>query len=119
MKITSTGDIGEINFSPLDIKRVVQNLVINAGYASDQNETIEIAIQNKEVAVQISVVDKGCGIPDDVKPHLLKTRYTTKDDGNGFGLLSCREIIEDNHQGKFWFESEEGKGTTFYFTLPI
>jgi signal transduction histidine kinase len=118
MKVVTTGDIDKINFSALDIKRVLQNLVINAGYASQPNDIIEIVVEEKGDFVEISVIDQGCGIPDDVKPHLLKTRYTTKADGNGFGLLSCREIIENNHQGKFWFESEEGKGTRFHFTLP-
>lgn len=118
MKVTSTGDVGELEFNALDIKRVVQNLVINAGYASEQNGTVEIIFQGNGKNTQISVVDQGCGIPDDVKPHLLKTQYTTKDDGNGFGLLSCREIVEDRHQGKFWFDSEAGKGTAFHFTLP-
>jgi signal transduction histidine kinase len=47
----------------------------------------------------------------------LKETYTTKPDGNGFGLMSCKEIIEDLHQGKIFFESEEGKGTTFHFTI--
>jgi signal transduction histidine kinase len=118
IKVTSTGDVDKVNFSALDIKRVLQNLIINAGYASQQKDEIEIVVLDKVDFVEIKVIDQGCGIPDDVKPHLLKTRYTTKDDGNGFGLLSCREIIEDNHQGMFWFDSEEGVGTKFHFTLP-
>ena len=118
MKITTKGNIGEVLFNTLDIKRVMQNLIINAGYVSDQNATVNIVIEDKGNEIQVSVVDQGCGIPDDVKPHLLKSRYTTKSDGNGFGLLSCRDIVEDCHQGKFWFDSEVGKGTAFHFTLP-
>ena len=34
------------------------------------------------------------------------------------GLLSCKSIIEENHQGKLWFKTKPGKGTTFHFTLP-
>jgi signal transduction histidine kinase len=111
-------EIGKVKFNPLDIKRVVQNLIINAGFASEPNETIDILICNNVGNIQISVVDKGCGIPEEVQPFLLKTKFTTKQDGNGFGLLSCRRIIEDHHQGKFWFDSQEGKGTSFHFTLP-
>jgi len=107
----------ELHFNRLDIKRVLQNLVINAGYACNKNDIIEISIMESGSSIEVRVIDKGCGIPDDVKLHLLKTRYTTKTDGNGFGLLSCKEIIEDFHDGKFWFESEEGKGTTFFFKL--
>ena len=117
MKITTKGNIGEVLFNTLDIKRVMQNLIINAGYVSDQNATVNIVIKDKGNEIQVSVVDQGCGIPDDVKPHLLKSRYTTKSDGNGFGLLSCRDIVEDCHQGNFWFDSEVGKGDgiSFYF----
>ena len=107
----------ELHFNRLDIKRVLQNLVINAGYACNKSDIIESSIMDSGSSIEVRVIDKGCGIPDDVKPHLLKTRYTTRADGNGFGLLSCREIIEDFHNGKFWFESEEGKGTTFFFRL--
>ena len=67
---------------------------------------------------EIRVQDRGSGIPEDIKPLILKENYTSKEDGNGFGLMSCREIIEDHHQGKIGFESEVGKGSTFYFTLP-
>ena len=109
----------KVSFNYLDIKRVLQNLLINAGYASEPDGLIEIAIQNKRDEVEISVRDYGMGIPEDVKPLLLKEKFTTKSQGNGLGLLSCREIIEDYHFGRFWFESETGKGTTFYFTLPL
>ena len=68
--------------------------------------------------MQVSVIDSGKGIPEKIKPLLLNERYTSKEDGNGFGLLSCREVIEKHHDGKFWFESEEGKGTAFHFSLP-
>lgn len=106
-------------FNELDVKRVLQNLMINAGYASEKKGVVEVGVEVKENEVWVSVTDHGTGIPDDVKPLLLKEKYTSKPDGNGFGLLSCREIIEEYHQGRFWFESEWGKGTTFYFSLPF
>ncbi|MGV7220550.1 MAG: ATP-binding protein [Nitrospinales bacterium] len=118
IKVSSQGSIGKTAFNSLDIKRVLQNLIVNAGYVSKKNQIIEIIICNTKENIQVSVADSGCGIPDDVKPFLLKTRYTTKPNGNGFGLLSCRNIIEDHHQGRFWFDSKIDKGTTFHFTLP-
>ena len=63
------------------------------------------------------VKDYGNGIPEDIKSLLLKESITTKPDGYGFGLMSCREIIEDRHNGKIYFDSEEGKGAEFHFTL--
>jgi len=102
----------------LDLKRVLQNLIVNAGYASHKGGKIEVYLKDEGDEVQISVVDHGSGIPDDVQPLLLKEQYTSKTDGNGFGLMSCREIIEEYHDGKLGFETEFGKGTTFYFRIP-
>jgi len=49
----------------------------------------------------------------------LKESLTTKEDGNGLGLLSCKHIIENLHQGRFWYDTETGKGTSFRFSLPL
>jgi len=102
----------------LDLKRVLQNLIVNAGYASEKGGKIDVYLEETSDGSKISVVDHGSGIPDDVKPLLLKEKYTSKPDGNGFGLLSCREIVEDYHNGHFGFDSEVGKGSTFYFSVP-
>jgi signal transduction histidine kinase len=111
------GEIPEGYFNSLDIKRVLQNLIINAGYASENDGQIEIIIENIKDKIQVSVRDHGEGIPEDIRPLLLNETFTTKPDGNGFGLMSCREIIQDFHMGEISFESELGKGTTFCFTL--
>ncbi len=105
-------------FNSLDIKRVLQNLIINAGYVTEKKGTIEVLLDELGSFNQISVKDYGGGIPEDIQKILLKENYTSKADGNGFGLMSCREIIEDFHRGKIWFDSEEGKGTTFHITIP-
>jgi signal transduction histidine kinase len=104
-------------FNSLDIKRVLQNLLINAGYVTKKEGHINVNIKDLNDSIQVSVKDFGCGIPEEIKTILLKETYTTKSDGNGFGLMSCKEIIEDFHQGKIFFESEVGKGTTFHFTI--
>lgn len=113
------GHIGKVHFNSLDIKRVIQNLLINAGYATKTGGKITIFITNLGEKVKVSVVDRGFGILDDIKPLLLKESLTTRPEGNGFGLLSCRDIIQDYHQGEIWFESEVNKGTAFHFTLPL
>jgi len=109
--------IAKINY--LDIKRVLQNLIIHAGYATEKNKTITVGINPMDDWVEISVEDQGTGVPDDIKPLLLRDNYTSKPDGHGFGLMSCKAIIENHHQGKIGFDSEWGKGTRFFFRLPL
>ena len=118
VKMNVEGEIQKGYFNYLDIKRVLQNLIINAGYVTEKNGKIDINIKDLNDVTQFSVRDYGCGIKNEIKPLLLKEIYTSKSDGNGFGLMSCREIVEKNHNGKIWFESELGKGTTFIFTIP-
>lgn len=103
----------------LDIKRVLQNLIINAGYATEKGKKISVNLHTVDGWAEISVMDEGTGIPDDIKPLLFNENYTSKPDGNGFGLMSCKAIIENNHQGKIGFESVWGDGTKFYFLLPL
>ena len=109
--------IASINY--LDIKRVLQNLIINAGYATEKDKKITVSIIPLDGWVEVNVEDQGTGVPDDVKPLLLNDNYTSKPDGNGFGLMSCKAIIENHHQGKIGFESEWGRGTKFFFRLPL
>jgi signal transduction histidine kinase len=117
VKVFVDGKVKKALYNYLDIKRVLQNLIINAGYASPKSSSIEVHVKDLNDMVQVSVKDYGEGIPDDIKPILLNENYTSKPDGNGFGLMSCKEIIEDFHDGSIHFESEVGKGTTFHFTI--
>ena len=72
--------------------------------------------------ITISVSDNGIGIPPENLAKLfdiseiLTTTGTAKEKGTGLGLLICKEFVE-KHGGKIWAKSEEGKGSTFYFTL--
>ena len=118
IQVSVKGEVPKGHFNYLDIKRVLQNLLINAGHASEPNTTIDIQCKALNDCIQVIVKDHGAGIPEEIKPLLLKENYTTKPDGNGFGLMSCKEIIEDLHQGAIHFESEVGKGTSFFFTIP-
>ena len=66
--------------------------------------------------VTIAVADKGGGVPDDLAEKLFSPFFSTKTDGMGMGLNICRSIIEF-HQGRLWFEPNEGGGSVFRFTL--
>jgi signal transduction histidine kinase len=72
---------------------------------------------------EISIRDTGIGIPEEMIKTLFRIdvsnkRYGTEGEtSNGLGLLLCKEFVE-KHGGNIWVESEEGKGTVFYFTVP-
>ena len=116
-----------------DINQVILNLVINAVHAI---ATSQSGLQNQEKPpigiitvstrqdgdwVEVKVSDTGSGMSDDVKSHIFDPFYTTKEvgKGTGLGLLIAYTIIEKKHGGKIGFESELGKGTTFFFRLPL
>ncbi len=78
---------------------------VTAGRSEDGNCTV------------VSVSDNGRGIPEEVGSELFKGRFTTKETGEGYGLLVCKKIIE-RHGGLISFCTEAGQGTRFEFRLP-
>ncbi|MEI6347150.1 MAG: ATP-binding protein [Bacteroidota bacterium] len=100
--------------------RVFNNLIRNAVQAIKSNHQglINIKIQDyDELAWLVSVEDNGIGIADEVRERIFSPNFTTKTSGMGLGLAMVKNIIVD-FGGTIWFESEVGKGSTFYFTLP-
>ncbi len=106
------------------IEQVLNNLLDNAFRHTPRGGLIRIA--SKDVgndSVQVSVSDTGWGIPADEVPHLFerfyraRSQFATDGKGHGLGLAICREIVRA-HGGDIWATSEEGRGTTFVFTLP-
>ena len=69
----------------------------------------------------IMITDNGIGIKDENKMKVFSAFFTTKSSfksGSGIGTYVTKRIIEENHHGRVWFESEYGKGTTLYIELP-
>lgn len=104
------------------LTQLLQNLISNAIKFSQQSPRIHIEARlgNKEWVFSVS--DNGIGIDPQYASRIFVIfgRLHTKSDypGNGIGLAICQKIV-NRHQGKIWVESELGKGSTFYFTLPI
>ena len=104
------------------IKTVVRNLISNAIKFSFEGGTIEVSTSIEGNNVIVSVKDSGKGIKKEDQEKLLKanthfTSYGTNNEkGSGLGLMLCKDFVE-LHDGKLWFESEEGKGSTFLFSL--
>lgn len=106
------------------ISLVISNLLSNAVKYSPYGKQIEVCCNVTAGEVQVSVKDEGFGINEADKKALferyyrVETSYTKHISGFGIGLYLCAEIIE-RHQGRIWVESTEGKGSTFYFSLPL
>ncbi|GAB4476580.1 MAG: hypothetical protein OHK0057_25340 [Thermoflexibacter sp.] len=105
------------------IDLVVRNLLSNALKFSNFNSKIEVIVEAKDKFANVSVKDYGTGIPNEILHNLLReelvsTQGTDKETGTGLGLLLCREFVEKNG-GKLNIISQEGKGSTFSFTIPL
>jgi signal transduction histidine kinase len=105
------------------INLVIRNLITNAVKFTNDGGKVFIRAVESTQEWQISVQDNGIGM----KPEVLKilfdktapytTRGTANEKGTGLGLILCKEFVEKNG-GRIWVESQEGHGSTFYFTLP-
>jgi two-component system sensor kinase FixL len=104
----------------VQIQQVLLNLLSNAAEAVADQESREITLftQSNAGAVQISVVDNGPGLPDEVRDKLFQPFVSTKKTGMGVGLSICHTIITA-HDGHLWSEPNPDGGTIFRFTLPI
>jgi signal transduction histidine kinase len=113
----STEDITlDCDQSKLEV--VFDNILVNAKQAIGSSGTINIRVNKEPDWVKIEIQDSGHGIPDDVLPKIFEPLFTTKQEGTGLGLPSCKNIIEQ-HGGSISVKTELDKGTTFIITLPI
>lgn len=103
--------------------RVLNNLIINAIKFTPIGGRIEISTQRSPEGIIISVKDNGIGIPKEAAAKIFDPFTSSKREGTsgeqpfGLGLYIARQIV-DAHQGRIWFDSEPGKGTTFSVLLP-
>ncbi len=101
--------------------RIITNLVKNAIQSiPDEQEEKKVLVSVNEVEndVIITVEDNGIGIESNNIEHVFEPKFTTKTSGMGLGLGIIKNIIE-NYKGTITFETELGKGTTFFVSLPI
>lgn len=126
-EITLQNDIPEQLTATFDnnlISTVVRNLINNAIKYTPNGGKVSVRAKQGIQFHTIMVTDTGIGMPTE-RAHKIfdkasyETTYgTAKEKGSGLGLKLCLEFIE-THNGKIWVESQENKGSTFYFTLPV
>jgi len=102
---------------------IMRNLLSNAIKFCRSGDTIAIRGRLEGSFIEICVADTGIGIKQEVldkirRSESISTYGTAKEKGTGLGMLLCREFTEEN-KGRFWIESEWGKGSRFYFTIPV
>ncbi len=112
----------QVQADPARLERIFVNLVSNAlKYAPDDTDVI-IRAEMLDREIVVSVSDRGPGIDQQDLPYIFEQFYRAKGarqvDGLGLGLHICKVLVEA-HGGRIWVNSEPGKGSTFYFTLPV
>jgi len=103
----------------IQIQQVLLNLLRNAveAVADQERQDIVLLTEGRDDTVQISVIDNGPGLPEEVQAKLFQPFVSTKETGMGVGLSICRTIIAA-HDGRVWAEPNPEGGTIFRFTLP-
>ncbi len=111
-----------------DLNQVFLNLLVNAAHAiGDANKPagskgrIEVRTKQDGEFVEVAISDSGTGIPEEIREKIFDPFFTTKEvgKGTGQGLSIARSIVVKKHGGTLTFETELGRGTTFYVRLPV
>ncbi len=112
------------NVDPRRIEQIISNLINNAIKYSPMGGDISITLDEDQQCALFSIQDYGIGIPQRQHGRIF-SRFMRADNtqmydigGTGLGLYLCRELVE-RHNGRIWFKSVEGQGSTFYVSLPL
>jgi len=114
----------DIQADPARLSQVLRNLINNAMKFSKNGGRIVVSARSEKNEITFSVQDFGAGIGKQSKIRIFEPFFQEQSvfsrsfGGTGLGLAICKGIVEAQN-GRIWFESEQGKGTTFYFTLPL
>jgi signal transduction histidine kinase len=112
-----------VQTEPNKIKQAINNLVSNAIAFTATGGKIDIDLRQEGEFIQVSVADTGVGIPKSQQKQVFNKFFRGSNvvqmetTGTGLGLFIAKAFIKASG-GKLWFKSQEGKGTTFFFTLP-
>jgi len=113
----------EVSADESQLLQLFQNLLANSiKFRSEHNPRIHVAATRQEDEWRFSVSDNGIGIESEYYERIFvlfqRLHPASAYPGTGIGLTICKKIVS-RHGGRIWVESELGKGSTFYFTLPV
>jgi signal transduction histidine kinase len=117
----SVGDLPEVEGDPLQLRRVLQNLVANAvKFRGEQPPRVNVSALRDSAEWVVTVRDNGVGVDPAQATRIfgMFSRVDTKADGVGIGLAICRRVVEA-HGGRIWVEPANGGGSAFRFTMPV
>ena len=118
------GDLPKVMVDVERLRVAFSNIINNAIRYTFGGGNIRVSLTKHEKYIEVEVKDTGIGIPLSQQNKVFNKFFRSSNvmkvdtEGTGLGLYIAKNIIEA-HDGRIWFESEENKGTTFYFTIPI
>lgn len=125
IKLTKSVNLPKVHADPENLRAVFQNLLENSIKYSRPQGIIAVDMKLKgHDEVLVTVKDDGIGIPKEQHTNVFERFFRAQNaikletTGSGLGLFIVQNIIE-RHGGRIWFDSEENRGATFFFTLPI
>lgn len=111
-------DVPPLAIDPELMEQVFLNLITNAAQASPPGAPVTAVTRSDDGLADVSIVDRGCGIPPEKIDTIFNPFVTTRQNGVGLGLAIVAKIV-DGHGGKMAVESAPGKGSAFHVLLPI
>lgn len=124
IQFEADADLPNVFTDPLQIKLVIENFLDNATRYIQKRGKVEVRINKEGHLIHFQVKDSGVGIPKEDQKYIFRKFFRSSNalkrqtQGTGLGLYIAKSIIERSG-GKIWFQSEEEKGSTFHFTLPV
>jgi signal transduction histidine kinase len=119
MRTDLSAELPKIIVDRVQLQQVFMNLMLNAIEAmKESGGALTVKSQRQDGQLQFSVCDTGVGLPAEKMDQIFSAFFTTKPHGSGMGLAISRSIVE-SHGGQLWASTNNGRGATFHFTLPI